>query len=314
VARVAVTSDCYAILGVTPAAEDVVIGAAYRALIRHYHPDTNPDPAARARAQEITAAYAVLRDPARRAEYDAQRAAGDDFWPAEERPHRPPPMRGVGIAAALVAIALTGAVWVWPPVGKAPAPSNDAPAMVKPSAPASPSPAELQLEPEHERLAALHRESDPPAPAQVEQPPPGDLVLAEPAPDGVSATGPKPVRKAAPEPGPAVNVKRPAVVTAPPKLAAKTSKVAAVGSNPRAACNAECRSARMATLDRMAAGFFTQSMANADAARKDLLLSARNRSAAARSACRSDSCVTDAYLKQIRETSAIMEGRATPPN
>ena len=70
----------------------------------------------------------------------------------------------------------------------------------------------------------------------------------------------------------------------------------------------------MATLDRMAAGFFTQSMANADPARKDLLLSARNRSAAARNACRSDSCVTDAYLRQIRETSAIMEGRATPPN
>jgi hypothetical protein len=298
---------------VTPAAEDVVIGAAYRALIRHYHPDTNPDPAARARAQEITAAYAVLRDPARRAQYDARRAAGDDFWPAEELPHRPPPMRGVGIAAALVAIALTGAVWMWPPVGKVPAPSNDAPAMVKPSAPAAPSPAELQLEPEHERLAALHRENDPPPPAQVEQPPPGDLVWAEPAPDGVSATGPKPVRKAAPEPGPAVNVKRPAVVT-PPKLAAKTPKVAAVGSNPRAACNAECRSARMATLDRMAAGFFTQSMANADPARKDLLLSARNRSAATRSACRSDSCVTDAYLRQIRETSAIMEGRATPPN
>jgi hypothetical protein len=312
---VAVTSDCYAILGVTPAAEDVVIGAAYRALIRHYHPDTNPDPAARARAQEITAAYAVLRDPARRAEYDARRAAGDDdFWPVDEMRRRPPPMRGAAIAAALAAFALAGAVWMWPPVGKVPAPSNDAPAMVKSSAPAAPSPAELQLEPEHERLAALHRENDPPPPAEVDQPPPPDLPLAEPVYDGVPAPAPKPVRKAAPERRPAASVKPPAVVTAPPKLVAKTTKVAAVGSNPRAACNAECRSARMATLDRMAAGFFTQSMANADPARKDLLLSARNRSAAARNACRSDSCVTDAYLKQIRETSAIMEGRATPPN
>jgi hypothetical protein len=314
VARVAVTSDCYAILGVTPAAEDVVIGAAYRALIRHYHPDTNPDPAARARAQEITAAYAILRDPARRAEYDARRAAGDDFWPVEELPHRPPPMRGVGIAAALVAIALTGAVWMWPPIGLAPAPSNDAPAMVKPAAPAPPSPAELQLEPEHERLAALHRKSNPPPPAEMEQPGPEDMALAQPAPDRMPPPAPKAVRKAAPEPGPAPNAKRPAVAAAPPKLAAKTPKAAAVRPTPRPACNAECRSARMATLDRMAAGFFTQSMANADPARKDLLLSARNRSAAARSACRSDSCVTEAYLKQIRETSAIMEGRATPPN
>lgn len=310
---VAVTSDCYAILGVTPTAEDVVIGAAYRALMRHYHPDTNPDPDARARAQEITAAYAILRDPKGRAEYDARRAAGDDFWPVEELPHRPPPMRGAGIAAALVAIALAGAVWMWPPIAQAPAPSDDA-AVVKPSAPPAPSPAELQLEPEHERLAALHRESDPGPQADVEQPPPEDVALAEPAPEGVSAPPAKPVGKAAPASPPAAGVKRPAVTTAPPKLAARTAKVTAVGPNPQPACNADCRSSRMAALDRMAAGFFTQSMANADPARKDLLLSARNRSAAARSACRSDSCVTAAYLRQIRETSAIMEGRATPPN
>ena len=51
-----VNSDYYSILGVSPAAEDVVIRAAYRALMRHYHPDTNPDPEAQERAREITAA------------------------------------------------------------------------------------------------------------------------------------------------------------------------------------------------------------------------------------------------------------------
>ena len=107
------TSDCYAILGVSPAAEDVVIGAAYRALIRHYHPDTNPDPAAQARAREITAAYAVLRDPASRAEYDARRSAADDFWDVEVTPRRPPPMRATGIALAALAVVLVGAVWAW---------------------------------------------------------------------------------------------------------------------------------------------------------------------------------------------------------
>jgi hypothetical protein len=297
---------------VTPTAEDVVIGAAYRALIRHYHPDTNPDPGARARAQEITAAYAVLRDPARRAEYDARRAAGDDFWPVEELPHRPPPMRGAGIAAALAAIALVGAVWMWPPIVQDPTPPDDA-ASVMPFAPSAPSPAELQLEPEQERLAALHRESDPRPQAEVEQPPPEDAAAAEPAPDRVSAFAAKPVSKAAPAPPTAARVKPPAVTSAPPKLAARAQTVAVVRSKPEP-CNAECKSARMAALDRMAAGFFTQSMANADPARKDLLLGARNRSAAARSACRSDSCVTEAYLRQIRETSAIMEGRAMPPN
>lgn len=64
----ALTSDYYSILGVTPAAEDVVIRAAYRALMRHYHPDTNPDPQAQDRVRAITAAFAVLRDPTRRAE------------------------------------------------------------------------------------------------------------------------------------------------------------------------------------------------------------------------------------------------------
>ena len=85
------TSDCYAILGVTPTAEDVVIGAAYRALMRHYHPDTNSDPKAQARAQEISAAYAILRDPAKRAEYDSNRGAGGILWPVEDQPEPPPP-------------------------------------------------------------------------------------------------------------------------------------------------------------------------------------------------------------------------------
>ena len=70
---------------------------------------------------------------------------------------------------------------------------------------------------------------------------------------------------------------------------------------------------RLATLDTMAADSFTQSIAHAADAKKELLLAARNRSAAQRKACGSDSCVADAYVRQIRETSAIMEGPAGPP-
>jgi hypothetical protein len=119
-----VTSDCYAILGVTPTAEDVVIGAAYRALMRHYHPDTNSDPHAQERAQEVAAAYSMLRDPEKRAEYDAQRAAGEDWWPVvEPNEEGPPPMRATGIATTLLAAAVVGTVWLWPrsdlPAGKA---------------------------------------------------------------------------------------------------------------------------------------------------------------------------------------------------
>ena len=75
--------------------------------------------------------------------------------------------------------------------------------------------------------------------------------------------------------------------------------------------SAGCKNDRLAALDRMAAGFFSQSMAHADAAKKELLMSSHTRSAAARGACRSDSCVSDAYLRQMREISAIMESK--PP-
>jgi len=74
------------------------------------------------------------------------------------------------------------------------------------------------------------------------------------------------------------------------------------------------RSERVATLDRMSAGFFSQSMTHSDDAWKTLLVAARDRSEVERKACRSDSCVADAYVRQIRATSAIMEGKAGPRN
>lgn len=67
------TPDYYRILGVAPYSEDVVIQAAYRALMRRYHPDTNSSPDALKRATEINEAYEILRDPDRKAKYDAER-------------------------------------------------------------------------------------------------------------------------------------------------------------------------------------------------------------------------------------------------
>jgi curved DNA-binding protein CbpA len=72
------TIDYYAILGVLPSAEDVVIRAAYRALANRYHPDKfegSADEATR-RMQEVNAAYAILSDPIKRSEYDKARGAG----------------------------------------------------------------------------------------------------------------------------------------------------------------------------------------------------------------------------------------------
>lgn len=67
-------TDYYRTLGVAPQAEAAVIRAAYLALMRSYHPDgatvAGDRNAAESRTKEITAAYAVLGDPKRRAAYD----------------------------------------------------------------------------------------------------------------------------------------------------------------------------------------------------------------------------------------------------
>lgn len=62
----------YDTLGVSKTASQDEIKKAYRALARKYHPDTNQgDAAAEERFKEVQAAYDVVGDPDKRAEYDA---------------------------------------------------------------------------------------------------------------------------------------------------------------------------------------------------------------------------------------------------
>lgn len=63
--------DFYEALGLTRAATEKEIKAAYRRLARKFHPDVNPnDRAAEARFKEINAAHEVLSDPEKRKKYD----------------------------------------------------------------------------------------------------------------------------------------------------------------------------------------------------------------------------------------------------
>ncbi len=81
--------DAYAVLGVDPAADDASIAAAYRVLARRYHPDIAGEAATR-RMMRINAAWDRLRDPEKRAEYDAELAEidPDRAAAARRRPRR----------------------------------------------------------------------------------------------------------------------------------------------------------------------------------------------------------------------------------
>ncbi len=83
--------DYYKILGVPRNANKDQIKSAYRKLARKYHPDVSKESQAEQRFKEVNEANEVLKDPEKRAAYDALGSnwrAGQDF--------RPPPGGGGG--------------------------------------------------------------------------------------------------------------------------------------------------------------------------------------------------------------------------
>src|ERR1700722_1803045 len=66
--------DYYKVLGVPETASDKDIGKAYRKLAKQYHPDAHPG--SEDQFKEVSAAYDVLGDEAKRKEYDEVRRMG----------------------------------------------------------------------------------------------------------------------------------------------------------------------------------------------------------------------------------------------
>jgi curved DNA-binding protein len=75
--------DYYEVMGVARDASADDIKRAYRKLARKYHPDVSKEKDAEERFKEIGEAYEVLRDPEKRAAYDAlgSRRPGEEFRP-----------------------------------------------------------------------------------------------------------------------------------------------------------------------------------------------------------------------------------------
>jgi molecular chaperone DnaJ len=71
------TKDFYSVLGVSASATQEEIKKAYRRLAKKYHPDANQnDPKAAERFKEISEAYNVIGDDAKRKQYDDMRRYG----------------------------------------------------------------------------------------------------------------------------------------------------------------------------------------------------------------------------------------------
>ena len=79
--------DYYQTLGVDRNASAEDIKRAYRKLAHEYHPDVSKDPKGEEKFKDIAEAYATLKDPEKRKEYDSlgRRPAGESFTPPPDR-------------------------------------------------------------------------------------------------------------------------------------------------------------------------------------------------------------------------------------
>jgi hypothetical protein len=338
-----VTPDHYQTLRVVRGAEDAVIRGAYRALVRLYHPDTNPSQHAEEHLREINAAYAVLSDPIKRATYDSIGFRPNDMRVEDQADRRSPqprgdaafafatnhagieedpgtyadervrlPMRNFGIASAAIAIGAILVVIVQPQAIQTPRPQQvRAPAPIAANIPAAPPAANLI--PQAQSPAEMP--SDPsPLPLQIDP----DLAQVE-APALAAIVHQPRHRQPARTTQRAVPQVVAAEVAVPTQDAPARAMANAVASPPARGCRqgsgagGQCADDRLAKVERIAKTFLSQSMGHADWSKQQLLLSARNRAVTSRNLCRSDSCVAEAYVRQIREISVIMEGRRPTP-
>jgi curved DNA-binding protein CbpA len=123
---VRVNPDPYLVLGVSPTATQAEITHAYRDRLRAHHPDTRHAPSpqnADEYLRQVLAAYALLRDPARRADYDRAtvRAAKPPQSPQGSTPADRAPAGRVQIPITHHATTTTAADAAEPPLRAGPA-------------------------------------------------------------------------------------------------------------------------------------------------------------------------------------------------
>jgi hypothetical protein len=165
-------------------------------------------------------------------------------------------------------------------------------------------------------LAQVSRADDEPLPEPAVQPPAEAQPIDELPPPPLPSPPPPRARVAPQQAKTAANPPRAAA--RPARASSQAAKApnhpAAAAPNPSYSCQiakgrgetAVCGSADLSRLDRHLGVLYGQSWGQADAARRARLLGTRDRFIARREACRSDSCISDAYVRRMREISDIM--------
>ena len=302
------TPDHYATLGVPATAKTAEIRAAYLALMREYHPDRNRDPAAVERAQAVIAAFKVLGDFDRRNHYDWGRRREREAAEAEaaavaaKRPRR---IRAGAVGAGVIGLAAV-ATWVLMP---APGPKSVTTEPKVAEARALPV-AKAKPRREVKRVAVAA-----PAKAKAENNQPARKVEPRAAPERIAKAEPVRVPVTAKPEVERAPVVRLAAVKAPEPRAVPQAALpppllpARVAARPvrPAAKPAPATSGDLASLDQFVMAFYGQSWRYGDAPKRAALEQSRASFVARRGGCAGDSCKRDAYLKLMRDVSAIVE-------
>ena len=306
--------DHYATLGVPATAKAAAIREAYLALMREYHPDKNPEPAAVERAQAIIAAYKVLGDFDRRSHYDWDRRREREAAQATAaKAERPRLMRAGKVGAGAIGLAAVAAWVLMPAPGPEPVTTGPKAAEARevPAAPAKPTPgrkskrvavaAHAKVKAKAEKGQAARKVGPHAAPTRI--------ATAEPARVPVP-TKPKAER---------ASTVRVAAVKAPvPRMVQRAVPTAVVAPPPRPARGADSpvrpaakptivTSKDIASLDQFVMGFYVQSWRYGDAPKRAALEQSRASFDARRGGCAGDTCKRAAYLRLMRDVSAIVE-------
>ncbi|MCY7271787.1 MAG: DnaJ domain-containing protein [Sphingomonas bacterium] len=319
------TPDHYATLGVPSTANAAAIRAAYLALMREYHPDRNPDPAAVERAQTIIAAFKVLGDFDRRNHHDWDRRREREAAAAAAIPNR---KIGAGVVAGALGLAAVSAWLLTPTPRPEPARRVDPPvAGGRPAPVAKPTRANV-APPSGDRVERGVAKAAPIEPADTPEPPAKvEMAKIEPRPATpvrVAKVEPKPIkpgRVATVEPGPATTARSrrvpvkvaerstaaaaPAPSAAPPPVSPAAARQAKAAAKPTS--TAPRTATDLASLDQFVMAFYGQSWRYGDAPKRAALERSRSSFVVRRGECAAESCQRAAYLKLMRDVSEIVE-------